>query len=243
VVIHYFIGPVNSFSEDAPRISFENDIANFLLRNDILYATIKDDQMEEADARMLVEQYLDDWNLEVEIIGRWTGITFTYLESPLTNTVGGRSATESPIETTVIPEASELVIQYSQYPTPPICKVTPAMRLIWERFKWARLGLREPLQSAAYFAFTVIRQSAENEQASKIYNVDAKILRKLSELSTIRGDSRTARKALVSDARPLTRSEKYWVDMAIRSILLQIGQIAAGLSPDRITWSSLPSID
>jgi hypothetical protein len=85
----------------------------------------------------------------------------------------------------------------------------------------------------AYFCFTVLTfRYAGVNAASKALAVDVAVLKKVSELSTNRGDPSTARK-MTRHLTPITATEAYWLDAAIRALIHRVGEIAAGYSPLR----------
>ncbi len=83
----------------------------------------------------------------------------------------------------------------------------------------------------AYFRFTVLKNSYGGPvAASEALAVDKDVLKKVSELSTNRGESSTARK-MTRHLTPITMTEAHWLDAAIRALIRRVGEIAVGHSP------------
>jgi hypothetical protein len=138
-----------------------------------------------------------------------------------------------------------LIIAYRVYPEAPSILLSPEMEAVWYRYSRARLDVGEPLASCAYFALTVLERSAGGRaEAARRYGIKPSVLRKWGELTTVRGDLTTARKALAPFATPLSRRERHWIDHVLRYALLHMGMVAAGKSPAllRLRMTDLPAL-
>jgi len=112
---------------------------------------------------------------------------------------------------------------------------------LWTRFEEFKKG-REPLASMAYFCSTVLKNSFGGvDAASKALAVDRNVLRKLSELSTNRGEPTTARK-MTAHLSPITAKESQWLEMTIRALIHRVGEIACGHRPFQLTMKQLPPV-
>src|SRR5262249_16936821 len=108
------------------------------------------------------------------------------------------------------------------YPDPPDrFRLTPDVDTLWYRYQMFLDG-REPVQSMAYFARSLIegstgltgRGGARNE-AERIYNVERAILKNLGKLTSAYGSPREARKMDAGATRtPLTELQKRWMEEA-----------------------------
>src|SRR5437660_1649547 len=71
--------------------------------------------------------------------------------------------------------------------------------------------------------FTVLKfSSGGRARAGMKYKIEESVLRKLSELSSLRGDTRTARK-MAARMRPLSGAETAWIQEAIKQIIWRVG--------------------
>ncbi len=72
--------------------------------------------------------------------------------------------------------------------------LTPDVETLWYRYA-AYIAGREPLPGMAYFCYSVLRANAgSNRLAAHRYAIEEKLLTKLRELSSERGDNLTVRK-------------------------------------------------
>ena len=118
---------------------------------------------------------------------------------------------------------------------------TPDMETLWFRYSMYRQG-REPLQSMAYFCFTVLPAMAGGlDAAAKLFTIHRTVLRKLSELSTPTGDAATARKK-TQQLRPPTPTEKAWLEAVIPAIIRAMGTAVAIGSAPALDMSQLPRL-
>jgi hypothetical protein len=234
-MLQYFIKSSHEFSDDIIPIKFENGVGDFFLQGNILRVQPAPNQ--ESDYKEEIDGVLKAWSLECEICSYYD-LSFIY---------EGEGNVDELNNLTPHPrkqyENDRLVIEWNRYPDPPSIRLTPEIIAIWERFRFATSDIREPFQSAVYYALSIVDQAAGGrKKASKLYNVDLGVLRKLGELSSIRGDIRTARKALPKDALPLSRNERHWMDYVTRILILQMGQVAAGILPEKIIMENLPEL-
>jgi hypothetical protein len=228
---------------DAPEpLAIDNEFGSFLLVNDVL--RVRPEYGRSLDeARAATEGFLRAWEFEAELRYGAPTITFEYLDA---EGIGVSFQDNEPVVmTSVSPEHADtgesLVIIMGKYPEPPSMRLTPEIEEIWNRFRMG--GFTEPLQSCAYYCLTVVERSAGGRmEAAKKYNIDPLVLRKLGELTSAKGDSRTARKALRPGSSPLTKTDERWIGYAIKSIVFQMGVVAAGVEPDRLDLAALPSL-
>lgn len=110
------------------------------------------------------------------------------------------------------------------YPAPPLdFEASPNVETLWNRYQGALAG-REPLQSMAYFCFTVVKALGGGvEEAARRFGISVPVLRKLSELSSTRGGVSDLRKyPLTSSLTPLSGPERVWLDAAVRNVIKQL---------------------
>ena len=71
-------------------------------------------------------------------------------------------------------------------------------------------------------------------------NIDEVVLRKVGELSSVRGDANNARKAPDSGSyTPLSGAEGAWLEQAVRRIIKRLGESATGTAMPQITMADL----
>jgi hypothetical protein len=96
------------------------------------------------------------------------------------------------------------------------------------------------MQSAAYFALTVLEQLAGGRrEAAKTFAIDLEVLRRMGELASTTGDLSTARKSYDGGSRDLSYKETKWLHSGVRSVLLNAGQVAAGVDPEQMGMSDV----
>jgi hypothetical protein len=71
--------------------------------------------------------------------------------------------------------------------------------------------------------------------------VDKSVLKKLSELSTNRGELSTARK-VTRDLKAFTNAERQWLEATVLALIRRVGEIASGHSPLQLTLTELPQL-
>jgi hypothetical protein len=113
---------------------------------------------------------------------------------------------------------------------------------MWCRFQ-VYLNRREPLAAMAYFCCTVLTYrfpEKKKEAASREYGIAEKVLGRLFELSSERGDSTSARK-MTSGLQPYTPSEVAWLEAALKLMIRRVAEHDAGRTGlPTITMKDLP---
>ena len=130
------------------------------------------------------------------------------------------------------------------YPDPPkFFKISPDALTLWQRYE-GYLDNHEPLQSMGYFCFSLLKFRAGGlEKAGKIYQIHFKVLKKLSELTSTKGDEKTARKFdNVISSGPLSPIENEWIKAALMAIVRRVGEINTATSLPIITMNDLPKL-
>jgi hypothetical protein len=142
----------------------------------------------------------------------------------------------------------QLTIGRTAYLPPPTGFTASAdVATLWHRFLDFREG-REPLASMAYFCFTLITargrpgKGSALARAAAMYAIHSAVLRKLSVLTSIRGDGATGRKFL-GTPRPLTPRESAWVEEVVRALIRRVGEHAAGAALRPIAMTDFVNLD
>lgn len=194
-------------------------------------------------ARDFVEPLLRAWAFQEAVRAGYTGFRFTFDGAEVDGRVfDDPDHPREPLKHARVQDGPLIVIS-TVYPQQPAIEVSDEMIAIWDRFEATRMGVGEPLQSCAYYALTVIeRHAGGREKAAQRFGVEQKVLRKLGELCSTRGDTKTARKAVGADQPELTHAERTWIDVTVRLLLLQVGMVAARETPSPLALRSLPTL-
>jgi hypothetical protein len=125
------------------------------------------------------------------------------------------------------------------YPNPPAhFTATPEVDMLWARYCQYWVG-KEPLQGTAYFCYSVLKSAAgSNRAASHQFGIQEKVLTKLRELSSERGDNLSVRK-LTPRTAPLAENERNWLECAIKTVIHHLGTRSAGT---KVEMKDLPSL-
>ena len=238
----YSLDSTDEYAHPQP-VEVTTEDATFRLAEGLLTVRLHSPAPTIRGARDLVEPFLRAWEFEDDIRGMPRCFRFAFQRA-----WPGSSA---PDEALNPPEAFQyertetgpLVIALRVYPEPPSILLSPEMEAIWRRYKRSRLDIGEPVASCAYFALTVLERSAGGRmEAARRYAIEPSVLRKLGELTTVRGDLTTARKAPEASAVPLSRSERKWIDHVLRYTLIHMGMVNAGKSPTLLRMADLPAL-
>jgi hypothetical protein len=229
--------------KDPPPLTFENKVGRFELKDGQLSVFPKDHFPNEQSARDIVSPFLRAWEVHTDLTANLGQIRFTYRNAKIID----RNPPENGViiqgtAASVVAVGCRATVQVTcqSYPDPPDNFATTSdVELAFARWLQFREG-KEPLQSMSYFVFTLLEGNAGGlKQAAETYQISRKVLVKIRELSSKKGDAKTARKA---DFIEMSGAEKAWLAAAVRSVVLQLGQYAAGKPLDRITLSDLPPL-
>jgi hypothetical protein len=236
---------------DPPPLDWETPVFQGNLDRGILRVNLRDHLATEAEARVAVEPFLLTWEIDVALTHGQREIKFAFKRShvvdrdpppPGVAVITGVVAT---IQVGLSTSATGQVTLKTYPPAPSNFIAVPDVVSLWSRFEGFKNG-HEPFASMAYFCFSVLvfrygglRNGGRVEKASKALAVDLGVLKKVSDLSTNRGELSTARK-MTRQLTPMTEAEARWLDAAIRALIRRVGEIAAGHSPPRLTMKELP---
>lgn len=119
--------------------------------------------------------------------------------------------------------------------------VNPNVDTLARRYDGYRSG-REPLQSMAYFALTVVESiGGGRKSAAEGIGVEEAVLRKIGEVSSTRGDVESARKAGAT-LQPLTGEERAWLEAAVLEMILRVGDTRSGSGRPVLSMADLPPL-
>jgi hypothetical protein len=228
---------------------FEANLSNALLRVEMCahFETVE-------QARAAVEPFLQTWEIDVALTHGQRGITFIFKQGHLVDRNPPPPGSPPGPFTAVIAARTGRVscsvactVAFKCYPpVPSNFSAVPDVLSLWARYEGFKNG-REPLPAMAFFCFTLLTDhygDGKRDPAKAVSGalaVDKAVLRKLSELSSTRGDASTARK-VTRGLKPLTTAEAQWLDAAVRALIRRFGVVASGHSPPRLTMAQLPQL-
>jgi hypothetical protein len=220
--------------------AFELTLDKALLRVEMRshFATIE-------EARSAVELFLQSWEIDVGLTSGSREMTFVFRNARV---VDRNPPPPGPIATGTVTTSGRASVSVAAqvtrktYPTVPTnFTAVPDVVSLWTRFEGYKTG-REPMASMAYFCFTLLKDRYGNvDAASKALSIERDVLKKLSELSTNRGDISTARK-MTANLTAFTAEETQWLDTVVRALIRRVGEIASGHLPLQITMKDLPKL-
>lgn len=231
--------------DSPPPVVWETPVFEAKLAHGVLRVELRDHFATAVEARAVVEPCLQAWEIDVGLTYGRREMTLAFTQSHLVDrdplppgsTIGGAGT----IMCGASVSATGQVIKKAYPAVPTNFRATPDVVTLWNRFEGFESG-REPLATMAYFCFTLLKNCYGCvDAASKALSVDKTVLKKVSELSTNRGDPSTARK-MTPQLTPFTATEAHWLNAAIRALIRRVGEIAAGHAPSRLTMQQLPPL-
>lgn len=229
----------------------EKKLDNFELRlegNDLECKMIKKYTKVE-DARKEVECYLKAWEKYSILKSGFKVIEFMYNRA-IINTLDSSedlNGVSKIIKKSGVFEVCgtvNIIVEKKIYLEPPqYFQLNENVEILQNRYEDYLRG-KEKLPSMAYFCVTLIERDAGNRrQAAEKYKINKKVLDKLAELSSNKGDLEIdARKAKMNKG-PLTEKEINWIEETVRRIIIRVGEYENNPSLDLIDMSSLPDLE
>ena len=199
-----------------------------------------------ASARAKADAIVGAWELKLAMDLRTLGVALEYVSTDLVDRAPTPGVIEVQLEATALATvtcAGTLTRTFRDYVPRPDADfiVTPNVESLWQRYRMHKEG-KEPLLGMAYFCLTLVRSHAGGlGSASQAFNIELQLLRKIGELTSTRGDMRSARK-MSSAVQSLSSVEQSWVDEAVRSIILQVGRSSNGPSSFKLRMAHLPAL-
>ena len=251
VSLTYSVKSTEDVTYDAPPpVAFETSEARFHLADAKLTCHMKIHVSTEAAARAVVEPILRAWEVDAGLRLAKAEVRFQFESAELIDRTPVPSGTVSAphAQLTLIGHAPTVVtlsthVTRQAYPAPPgDFRITPDVETLWHRYQGHLRG-QEPLLAMAYFCLTVLEATAGGRVgAAATYKIDEPVLRKLGELTSVRGDPRTARKMLTPATPPLSGAEDAWIQETIKQIIWRLGDRRSLLNLPTITMVDLPRL-
>jgi hypothetical protein len=232
-----------SYSDPEP-LSFSNRFGSFYLADGELCVMPADHFSSEQEARDVLEPYLKAWEIESDLTRNVGMIRFEFLRAelidrnpPLENShiVGALFGSCAIVQSHM---TAELVCR--KYPDPPLTFYSSS-EVQLAHHRWIQYQVRkEPLPSMAYYVFTLAREMARGGDVSDFFRISRPVLRKISELSSKRGNESSARKA---GSVPFSSKEEQWLEEAIRKLIIRMAERTAGQNLHMIFMNNLPPLE
>ena len=236
--------------DDPDPVEFGTEKFVGRLEDGELLVTMREHFERAEEARRVVDPFLRAWELDDRLRGRKDEISFKYLRARVIdrNPPAAGSGIVVPLEgisVGVSADVAALRVGRRSYPAPPFdFLVTADVETMWQRYEGYLEG-KEPLLSMGYFCLTVIQSLAGSRGgATERFRVERDVLNTVGELTSSRGDGRTARKANQMDGqRPLSKAEERWLERALKLLIARVGEVAGGSQVDTISLDDLPSLE
>ncbi len=251
VSLTYSVKHTEDVTYDAPPpVAFETTEARFHLADAKLACYMKIHFAAEAEARAVVEPVLRAWELAADLRLGIRKLRFQFEKAEVidrTPMPPGRGNIYAHLKVVSALTASlgtvSTHVTLQAYPEPPgDFRITPDVETLSNRYQGYRDG-REPLLSMAYFCLTVLEAAAGGRrEAATTYNIEYDVLKKLGELTSVRGDPRTARKMLTPPMPPLSGAEDAWLQETIKQIIWRVGDQRSPANLPPITMADLPRL-
>ena len=200
------------------------------IEEEVLRFEFKDQYGSEQAAREAIKDYIREWEFKAGLQHGPDSFRLKFLSSE-SKYLNAPPGTLGPL--TIRSGAPRVIVRLRvglpRYPQPPSgIKLTPDVMIMYDRYMAYRRG-REPLQSMAYFCWTVIehsirKQSGKRREAAKMYEVSQGVLNEIAKLSSERGGP-DARKA-VGRIDPLTTKECRFLEQAVKVLIRRAAQKA-----------------
>jgi len=251
VSLTYNASPSESTSfEKAPPL--EGTIEDLRFRLDVgtlrIEPTIHFPSIE--DARRLVDPLLRSWEIDIALRFGSPELSFVYDTAEVIDRQppppGARHAVLNVQlgEVVLVGSAVTLRVSRGSYPQPPAAfRLNPDVDTLWRRYQGYKEG-REPLPSMAYFCLTLIESLAGGrDTAASTFKISKRVLAKIGQLASERGDASTARKyRAIAAGAPLTGGEASWLEEAIKVIIRRVGELQAIDALNTIEMDDLPQL-
>lgn len=250
VSLEYSLETVHSTSyRNPPSVGVERAAFSARLADGRLTVTMKQHFSSAEAARAEIEHFLRAWELDVALRYGPGELQFVFKDSVVIDRnppLPGQPQVVhlSGTAVCVATASTTLHVARAKYPEPPSrFRVTPDVETLWQRYEGYRAG-REPLLSIAYFCYTLIQNRAGGrKQAALKFSIDELILRKLSELTSTRGDGTSARKFDdQSRLTPLSGNEQAWIEAAVKVLIRCVGEFDPDHPLPTLTMSDLPEL-
>lgn len=253
------------FMDNCPAITLNHNDYSLQLENCILTCDLNKHFSTESEARLYIAPVLRAWEIYSGLQQGREEFQFRFLSSEIIDrnpppppppgsvqVIAGSAHVTASCSVSV--KAS---VGRSNYPNPPTdFTINEDIEMLWDRYNLYQNGEYRDMHllSTAYFFATYLEYQAvkKNPISSKklvcteaYYNIDISILRKINEITSIRGSLRQARKISSNHIlTPISNSEAIWINACIIMIIKRLGEKIRhqGCTLSKITMSDLPPL-
>jgi hypothetical protein len=232
---------------DPPPLDHDTEHFAVLLDNGTLTVSMKEHHPTIGSARERVDPFLRSWALDNDLLYGPGTLRFVYQKADVIDRNPPLPGTSQVIELSgtamvTVSMSGNLSVGRFTYPAPPSSFIaSPDVITLWSRYQGYR-EKRELLPAMAFFCFTLLTARGKGrDRAAAMYEVHPGVLRKLSELTSVRGDETTGRKFL-AEPRPLQAQEEHWVEDVVRALIRRVGEHAANAELRKLTMSDFPPL-
>jgi hypothetical protein len=240
--------------ENASPLAVEHHLGRIVIKDDKLRFEPKRHFATEQEAIEAVGPFLQAWEAHAALQARVPGLLrfrFEKAEIIDRNPLPPDPSNPEPVRVQLRAKLSirgEIgIVTPSQtlhaYPPPPTAfQCSPEFDDAFARWRHYKSGL-DSLQGASYYILSILERSSQSTNqrraAAAKYAIDYKVLSKVGELVSERGDATTARKFVQVD---LTPDERHWLAEATLLMIRRLGESAAGDALTTVTLQQLPPL-
>jgi hypothetical protein len=228
-LFYQVISSAESDYKKATPISGDAADFSWRLQNDQLAIEMKTHCTTEEEARGVVDGYLRAWEITAGLFHRPGNLKFKFSSAVIIYRQAENSTTDQlPPEIIELSDEIKEVVSYEAFPPfPEKFKASPEVEMMFIRYKLYRDG-HESLLGMAYWCLTVMEHSAGGRQEiADQYQIDSKVLRRLGELCSNRGDLRGVRKSKGGAGNTaLKPAEREWIRAVVKRLILRAGEFA-----------------
>ena len=242
--------PATTIYENTPTVKVRHNEFECHLNDGVLTCHLREHFPAVKEARRVVENFLRSWEIKTALDLGHGEIQFQFEDSHIIDCnppPPGSPKTVKLSGTVVLTSSTSAILHLirRKYPDPPtVFTVTPDVETLWQRYN-NYLDGKEQLPAMAYFCLTVVENKAGNdrERAAELFLIQYKILDKLGNLTSNRGNAETARKfPKKGDLIPLSEKENKWIEAVVKILIRRTGELANIQSAQLIIMTDLPRI-
>jgi len=235
--------------DSAPPVVFDTAQMRITLAPGMLTVEPKTHFASAERAREAIDPFLRSWEIDAALRFGRSEIVFAFEDAQIVDRDPPKPGSPHTIEVASVETASAfdkvtVTVSRGKYPEPPsFFTASPDVETLWQRYQ-GYLDGREPLLSMAYFCLTLLESGGRNRRAAaNAFGISKEVLDKLGELTSKRGDARTARKfGRAASRTPLTIAESSWVEEATKVLIRRVGETSHVATRPMVTMADLPPL-
>lgn len=244
------LGPTLSSTTDPSPKEYEVDGFVLQLEAGKLTIPIKEHHPSVESASDRVTPLLRSWELDTDLTYGPRALRFIYEDSKVIDRDPPPPGTSRPfihlasggLELGGSAEMSFVPGRLREFPPPPVTfRTTHDVETLWHHYE-SHLADKERLTDMGFYCLTVIeRIGGGRARAASKFQIDFSVLQKLGELSSARGDAKTARKSM-PQPKPFRRQEETWIRNVVRAFVRRVGEHAASAPLKKLSLADFPPL-